>query len=116
MSFPEFGFYLLQQSAHFVFGECHDPRADFLCASLIRRIKRANENPRRVRAQRDGGAMNRNGGHELEMLFRGLIKDGDRVLHDLHFREREQKGQRGFRALVAVYAIHVQRVAAAPRA
>src|SRR5712672_2439614 len=74
VSFAEFGFHLLQQRAHLVFGECHDPRADFLCASLTRRIEWANQNAGRVRAQSEAGAMNRNGGHEFEMLFRGLIK------------------------------------------
>src|SRR6267142_1450564 len=44
VSFAEFGFHLLQQRAHFVFGECHDPRADFLYASLTRRIEKTNQN------------------------------------------------------------------------
>jgi hypothetical protein len=64
--FTEFGFNLLQQSAHFVFGERHNPGADFLCASLIGWIERANQNAGGVGAQNKAGAMNRNRGHGLE--------------------------------------------------
>ena len=37
----------------------------------------------------------------------------DDVLRELHFRQRVQEGERGFRALVLVHTIHMQRVAAA---
>ncbi len=30
-----------------------------------------------------------------------------RVLHELHFGQREQKGKRGFRALIAVDPVHM---------
>ena len=40
----------------------------------------------------------------------------DGVLHELHFRQRKQKSQGRFRALVLVDAIHMQRIAAAARA
>ena len=49
-------------------------------------------------------------GHELRS---GLVEDGDGVLHELHFRQREQEGERGFRALVLVDPVHVQGIAAA---
>ncbi len=47
---------------------------------------------------------------ELRSWF---IEHRDRVLHELHFRQREQEGQRRFGSLVGVDSIHVQRVVAA---
>src|SRR5436190_19575110 len=73
VSFAEFGFNLVQQCAHFVFRERHDPGTDFLCASVIGWIERANQNAGGVGAQSKAGAMNRNGGHAFEILFSGLI-------------------------------------------
>ena len=51
-------------------------------------------------------------------LFRdgdGFLETGEDVLRQLHFRQRKQEGQGGFRSLVSVDAIHMQPIAAAAR-
>ena len=42
-----------------------------------------------------------------------LLETGERVLQRLHFRQRQQKGQRGFRALILAQPVHMEAVAAA---
>ena len=42
-----------------------------------------------------------------------FLETGEGVLQRLHFRQRQQKGQRGFGALVLAQTVHVQTVTAA---
>src|SRR5882672_6208327 len=42
-----------------------------------------------------------------------MVEHCHRILREPHFRQRKQKCQRGFRALICVDAVHMQRIAAA---
>ena len=45
----------------------------------------------------------------------GLFQTGHRILCPVHFSKREEKGKRGFRALILIYAVNMQSVSATAR-
>src|ERR1035438_4661231 len=52
----------------------------------------------------------RRGSNQHRSFADGFLEAGDDVLQRLHFRERQQKGQRGLGALVLAQTVHVQAV------
>ena len=72
-------------------------------------MKWAHQHARTIRREGWTDAFGVDGGgfqSELRLRNRGR-EHGKGVLRELHFREGEQEGKRGFRALVAVDPIHV---------
>jgi hypothetical protein len=73
-------------------GKGHDPGANLTGTLATHEMKRPGQDTLAVRIQSDFRAMDVDRFHRY--LQSRLVENGDGILHELHFRQREQEGQR----------------------
>ena len=89
---PEFGPQLPEQFIDFSFGEGHDAGANLAGALATHEMKRPDQDTLAVGIQSDFRAIDVDRVHRC--LRCRLVEYSDGILHELHFRKREQESQR----------------------
>src|SRR5690242_9449318 len=102
MPLTEFGEHLIQQKRDSALSKRQYPFTNARCALLVRGIKWTDQNAGGIGMQNKVCAFDMNRAHIRRKLDAVALQQRERVPHELHLREREQKGKRRFRSLVAV--------------